>query len=115
MNWQVLFILLCAHALADFPLQGQYLAVGKFRENSHWEGRPHWLFCLTYHALIHGIVVAVLLSQINYYPFHYGVLAAVVHWFIDFARGEKLFGINWDQFIHIVSVFCMWALIGVRV
>ena len=108
MNWSI-FILLCSHALADFPLQGKYLAIGKVRSNPRLEGMSHWLICLTYHALIHGIVVAVLLP--NHYAIQYGMIIAAVHWIIDFIKHET-FTPNWDQYFHIISILCMMAIIG---
>ena len=44
--------LLAAHALCDYPLQGDYLAKGK----DPWGPFPRgvWIHCLTAHAMIHA-------------------------------------------------------------
>ena len=56
----LLFAYLIGHALADFPLQGDFLAIGKERHGNlekltgtAWP-RGMWAYCLTMHSLIHA-------------------------------------------------------------
>ena len=51
----LLWLLLCGHALCDYPLQGDFLARGK----NHTDPIPGipWVHCLVAHALIHGGMV----------------------------------------------------------
>jgi hypothetical protein len=55
-----LLLLLAGHFLCDYPLQGQYLAIGKNRHTplGQQENGTLWLHALTGHAVIHGATVA---------------------------------------------------------
>lgn len=95
--------LVLAHALADFPLQGEFLAVGKDRHadlgcvtgGKDWP-RNIWLYCLTIHSFVHSALVwlvsgSVILSLVEF----------VLHWLIDLAKNERLTGFYSDQALHI--------------
>jgi hypothetical protein len=58
----ILFWLLVAHALCDFPLQGSFLAAGKNPYNPI-PGVP-WQVCLFAHALIHAGAVTLVTGSI---------------------------------------------------
>lgn len=88
----VLFWLLVGHALADYPLQGQFLSDSK---------RPGkttlpWWIALTWHSLIHAGVVALLTSSIGF-----GLLEFVAHWLIDYAKCRDQFDDTADQILHV--------------
>lgn len=53
----MLFLLVCAHFLADYPLQGDFLALNKARTGP---GYVPWWHALTAHAFIHGGFVALI-------------------------------------------------------
>lgn len=103
-NALVLFwALLLGHALADFPLQGQFLAVGKDRHadlsavtgGNLWP-KGMWLYCLTIHSLVQATFVwivtgSVVLSMVEF----------VLHWFIDFAKNERWTTFYTDQALHV--------------
>ncbi len=92
-----LFFAFCiGHALADFPLQGEFLARGK---NRHLPspiladgGNPPkrvWIYCLTAHSLIHGGFVWLITGNVVL-----GLAEFVLHWIIDALKSES--GIrNW--------------------
>lgn len=99
----VFWAMLLGHALADFPLQGQFLAVGKDRHadlsaitgGKLWP-RGMWLYCLSIHSLIHAAAIwiisgSVLLSMIEF----------AFHWIIDLAKNERITSFYGDQFLHI--------------
>ena len=99
-----LFLLCVGHAIADYPLQGDFLAKGK-NHTAPLPGVPWWQ-CLTAHAVIHsGFVFAVIY-------FMGGVLAICLalamlefglHWCIDYLKSDGNLTYNQDQSLHIAS------------
>lgn len=114
LNAMVLFwALLLGHALADFPLQGTFLAVGKDRHadlSAVTGGRqwpPHvWIYCLTIHCLIQASAVWIVTGSVTL-----SLVEFVLHWFIDLAKNEKLTGFYTDQVLHILCKVAYAALI----
>jgi hypothetical protein len=49
------FLLLFVHALADFPLQGEFLSKAKDPRNNPFE---IWFICLWAHCMIHAGLVS---------------------------------------------------------
>ncbi len=109
----LLFALVIVHALADFPLQGEFLSKYK---NRHCPPDPEcgalppslWIYCLTAHALIHAGFLWIVTGS--------AFLAAaevVIHWVTDFAKCEKWTNFHTDQFLHffirIVYVALLWS------
>lgn len=92
------FGLFCAflvvHALADFPLQGDYLARTKVRSQA--ENRQNWAIALTAHAIIHGGGVWLVAGSL-----WLGIAEFVLHWLIDFSKGEGKIGSLTDQALHV--------------
>jgi len=102
--WFLGFALLIGHSIADYPLQGEFLALGKNHRLSP-ENKPDgvegvrglWLHCLTAHAFIHaGMVWAI--SGI----FLLGLCELVLHWLIDFVKSEGWTNFHVDQFLHVL-------------
>lgn len=91
----LLFQLLAAHALCDFPLQGDYLSRGK-NHKAPLSGSP-WLLLLVAHALIHGGAVAVLTGSV-----YLGVAETVAHAVTDYAKCDGRIGYTTDQAVHVV-------------
>lgn len=99
----LLFWLVVGHALADYPLQGDFLARAKNRSASI-PGFPWWQ-ALTAHAVIHGGVVAYITGFI-----WLGVAEIVAHWIIDDLKCRGKIGLNTDQALHIICK-ALWALV----
>lgn len=104
---ELFWLLLGGHALADYPLQGDFL--GKFK-NRHVLDDPLgvrglWIHCLTAHALIHGLFVHALTGNMAL-----GMAEFVIHWLIDFGKCEKMYGFHTDQALH-VACKAIWAAI----
>ena len=104
-NALVLFwALLLGHALADFPLQGEFLAVGKDRHadlsavtgGNTWP-KGMWLYCLTIHSLIQAAFVWVITGSVTL-----SLIEFVLHWFIDLAKSEGCTNFYIDQGLHVV-------------
>lgn len=95
MEWlPKLFLLICGHALCDYPLQGDFLAKGKDHKAAI-PGVPWWI-CLIAHAMIHGGMVMVITNNL-----WAGLAETVVHIVIDYAKCDKLIGFTTDQALHI--------------
>ena len=103
----VFFLLLCAHALCDFPLQAGAMAVEKNRHSTtELQRSVPWFYWLTAHAFIHGGAIYLVTRSLTL-----GVIETVLHWVIDFAKCEGWTNIHTDQFLHIACrvAYC-WLL-----
>lgn len=105
--------LLVGHALADYPLQSDFMA----KEKNPWykidparipPGQTpniFWPWVLSAHSLIHGGMVALITGSV-----FLGVLETVSHWFIDLAKCAGWSNIHQDQLLHIACKF-LWVAI----
>jgi hypothetical protein len=103
-----LIYLLFAHALFDYPLQGDFLAKGK-NASIPLPGVP-WYQCLVAHVLLHAGAVLWITGTLPL-----AALEFVVHWATDYAKcagwmgeGERAFNI--DQAIHYATKVVIWLL-----
>lgn len=101
-----LFLLMLAwHAIADYPLQGDFLAKAKNRM-SPLPGVP-WYQALGAHAAIHGAGVGVITGSV-----WLGLAEFVAHAVIDDAKCRGRIGFNMDQFLHF-GCKALWAILVV--
>lgn len=114
-NALILFwALLLGHALADFPLQGEFLAVGKDRHadlasitgGKIWP-KNMWLYCLTIHSLVQAASVWIITGSVVY-----SLIEFVLHWIIDLAKNEELTSFYTDQGLHIACKVLYAVLIA---
>lgn len=93
-----------AHFLADYPLQGDFLAKAKNR-TAPIPGVPWWQ-ALGAHAAIHGTLVALITGS----PL-LGFLELVAHFSIDDAKCRGRIGYNTDQALHLIckAVWLLWV------
>lgn len=102
-----LFLMIFAHALADFVLQPEAMGYGKNRHAAIHDKEhslfPVWWYWLSAHALIHGGSVYVVAALIigSGYAIVLALVETVVHWLTDFAKCEGWIGVHTDQAIHI--------------
>jgi hypothetical protein len=96
----LLLMLLAAHWIADYPLQGDFLAKAKA------EG-PLRLYHLTAHSGIHGGAVALVTGSLSL-----GLLEWVLHTFIDELKVRRRTSFEVDQFLHIVCKLVYFFLIA---
>ena len=103
--------LVIGHCLADFPLQGEYLALFKNRhhleEDTQTKHEIVWPYVLSAHALIHMGAVWIITGS-----FILGFMEFVLHWLIDFAKCEGWTNYHIDQAMHVI---CKIAYIGLIV
>jgi hypothetical protein len=94
----LLFLLVAAHAVMDFPLQGDMVATQKSRHSTHAiQQHVPWLYWLAAHALSHGLAVALVTGSAAL-----GMWETLVHCVIDFGKCEKWFNIHVDQLLHVL-------------
>src|SRR5258706_8225065 len=91
----ILFLMLAAHGLCDYPLQGDFLARGK-NHTAPLPGVP-WYQCLAWHAMIHAGAVALITGSV-----WLGFLEFCCHVGIDHAKCRGAFGLNMDQALHVI-------------
>lgn len=91
--------LVFAHALADFPLQGDFLS--KFKnpllavENPKAESI--WMWALSYHCIIHAGFVWMLTGI-----WWLGLIEFCLHWILDFLKGMFQLPFGGDQVVHLL-------------
>lgn len=101
--------LLFGHALADYPLQGDFLARGK----NHKSPLPgiSWQQCLFWHSMIHAGFVAVITGSLAL-----GALELIVHQSLDWQKCNGNLTFNQDQLAHVICKV-VWVFLltqGVR-
>jgi hypothetical protein len=106
---QLLFLLIAAHALADFPLQGQYLSDAK--NPRHPIGAQLWRWALPYHGMIHGGFVFLITGS-----FGLALGEVALHIAVDYNRCMNRISFNQDQTLHIAykvfAAFYATVIIG---
>jgi len=103
----ILFWLVVGHSLADYPLQGDFLAQGKNRNTP--VGKLFWPHCLFAHSMVHAGFVALFTGSVLL-----GVLEALVHAVTDFLKCENKIGMRTDQTVHFACKV-LWAAIAAGV
>lgn len=99
---KVAFLLLVAHAVADFALQPDSMAKGKNRHRKPENIPPGqkimscWPYWLSAHALINGGMVYLATGRVSM-----GIIETVAHWAIDFIKCENLTNPHADQLLHL--------------
>lgn len=103
----LLGILLFFHFLADYPLQGDFLAKAK----NHVEPIPHvdWKHALFAHSFIHAGFVYLATGQIILF---FGELFS--HALIDYKKCSGEITFQKDQYLHLACKV-VWALVVVNI
>lgn len=100
----ILLYLFAAHALADFPLQGDFLTKGKNRFNP-LPGVP-WYWCMMAHCLIHAGAVTLITGK-----WWLGVAEFMVHFVVDDLKCGGHTTFDEDQHIHYFCKVVWWLLL----
>lgn len=101
--FQTFGLLLAGHALADYPLQGDFLAKAKNRVMPI-PGVP-WYQALGAHAIIHGAFVGAITGSL-----WLAAAETILHAITDDAKCRGKISFNTDQAIHVVCKIA-WVLI----
>lgn len=104
----ILFALIVMHALLDFPLQGDAVAVNK-NPNANTPLQKHvpWYYWLLSHALVHGGGVMLITGSV-----WLGMTETVAHFIIDYNKCQGRYSIHVDQLLHIICKI-IWVLVFV--
>lgn len=100
--------LVVVHVLADFPLQGDYLARQKVRRTA--SGRAEWAVALSAHSVLHAGGVWVVSGSLAL-----GFVELVLHALIDCLKGEEKIGLVADQSLHLlckIGYVIAWSLLA---
>ena len=100
MSW-LLFLLIFAHFLADYPLQGEFLANAKNRNTE--VGKIFWPHALFAHSFIHAGFVGLLTGSL-----FLAMGELIIHALTDFMKCEGKLTLNQDQVIHFTCKV-LWA------
>lgn len=100
----MLFMLLMAHFLADYPLQGQYLSDAK--NPNHPLGKDFWALGLFSHGVIHGGFVALITGY-----WVLGLLEVIFHMSTDYLKCQGEITAVQDQWRHILHKFLWFTLV----
>jgi hypothetical protein len=90
----VFFAFAIMHALADFPLQGDYIAKQKSRPQA--DSFSIWVIALSAHCVIHAGGVWLVSGSLAF-----GIAELGAHAVIDGFKGERKIGIVADQVLHL--------------
>lgn len=102
----ILFFLIVGHAIWDFPLQGDAVAINKNRHaNTPLQKAVPWYYWNLAHALTHGGMVALITGSVIF-----GILETIAHFLIDFCKSEKWINIHQDQLLHILCKI-IWMIL----
>ena len=99
------FAMVIGHALADFPLQGEFLSFGKNRHikppalaDGSDPPRDLWIYLMSAHSLIHaGFVLVITGSAIL------ALVEFILHFIIDSIKCEGYTSFQTDQWLHILT------------
>ena len=96
------------HALADFPLQGDYIAKQKNRREA--DNNSVWIVALTAHCIIQAGGVWLVSGSLLL-----GCVEFVMHMLIDMGKGENSFGLVTDQLLHLACklAYVMFIAFGI--
>lgn len=101
-------LLVFAHMLGDYPLQGDFLAKAKNRL-APLVAVP-WYQAMAAHSVIHGGLVGVVTGSI-----WLGLAETVVHAWIDDLKCRDKITFNQDQALHILCKLLWVALLAIGV
>lgn len=97
--WDVGLMLIAAHFLCDFALQGDTMAREKNRlAATELQKQLPWQYWMLAHACIHGLAVGLITGRAIL-----GVAEVGVHFSTDCFKCEKWINIHQDQAVHLLS------------
>jgi len=103
----IIFWLLIAHFIADYPLQS--IEMGKYKNKRNQPIPPDnlakpvsvWIAYLTAHSFVHAGLVALVVGA----PL--GFVVGVCHWVQDYLKCKYQYSPNLDQIIHIIIIMAI--------
>lgn len=102
----MLLLLLAAHSLADYPLQGSFLSEGKNRKKTPYGAWCPWYHLMASHAIIHSGFVLLITGSL-----YCAIAEAVIHFCTDTLKCEGKISNRTDQLSH-VACKVLWAALA---
>lgn len=94
----VLFLLIAFHAICDFALQSETMAINKnLMAHTELQLKVPWYYWLSAHALTHGAAVAIITQSV-----WLGIIEVIAHFCIDCLKCCNQISMKFDQFLHIM-------------
>jgi hypothetical protein len=106
MTIEPLLWMLIGHALADFPLQGDFLAKAKNPNVHVIPGESVWLVSLLSHSAIHAGAVKLATGS-----WLLAAAEAIAHFTIDATKNTGAIGFNLDQALHVGCKVFWWTVL----
>lgn len=100
---EYLFLLMIGHALADYALQNDFMAMAKNHTTDL--GKVYWKWVLPSHGLIHAGFVYMFTQSLVL-----GLAEFVVHTVTDYLKCDGKISFNMDQLIH-VGCKVLWIVL----
>lgn len=102
----VLFSLIAAHFICDFPLQGDTTAREKNRHSTtELQKLVPWYYWMFAHSIMHGFSVFLVFSYIakinSISCIWLGLTETFLHFITDWGKCENMYDIHFDQKLHI--------------
>lgn len=94
---QNLFLMLSAHAIADYALQSDTMIRRKDPNENIFDEHGPWWWHMSAHAMINGGLIAYIT-----HVWWLGALEAIAHWLIDTAKCFGVINVNTDQVLHLL-------------
>lgn len=103
----IIFWLICAHVIADYPLQTPEM--GKYKNKRNQPSPPDkkakpvrvWFAYLTAHAFVHAGLSSLVVGPL------FGFIIGLFHWIQDYFKCKIQYSPNLDQLIHIVILIAV--------
>jgi hypothetical protein len=105
MSEPIMLYMLAGHALADYPLQGDWLSKAKSHKLDLVPGETIWPLALLSHSMIHALAVFLATNSM-----FLATAEFIAHTIIDHAKCDGRISYNTDQYLHIGCKFVWVAL-----
>jgi hypothetical protein len=92
------WLLLIAHAVTDYPLQGRFVAEYKSPDAPPVHGERIWVWVMSAHALVNAGGVYLVTGSLRL-----SLAEAVLHWIIDYGKARHAYAFHADQGLHVAT------------
>jgi len=107
---EIIFWLLCAHFISDYPLQSPEMGKYKNKRNSPIPPKGAkpvsvWFAYLTAHSFVHAALSALVVGPL------FGFIIGVCHFTQDYLKCKIQYSPNIDQIIHIIILILIAVIV----
>lgn len=101
--FELFFLLMIGHAIADYALQNDFMAAAKNHKTEL--GKVYWKWVLPSHGLIHAGFVYIIAGS-----FVLALAEFIIHTITDYLKCDGKIGFHTDQWIH-VGCKLLWVVL----